>query len=746
MPPKILTRRDHLRSRSPSEIQFILITKQGTENSFLLPPEEFDTRIIEFIKYCPKDIIQLKDGIDFYEIAFRYGLNNPYDFNVIYDANVKFFLPDIKFRKQVKLFFIDLESKDIHDIISSLRMLHSPLHYYCLINENENTPHLLENVVGNPEEFIWSIIQDQQKIGEELGYPDLDINPSLFITYKKFIELHYFIPSRNNYLMMNSLIGNFITAPDNTSSKEELMQKVGEESSSAHKQPNSFTRQNIFVSQIKKLDYFLSVGLQENVLKKNMSTEALYAPIVLIAPFHNPDTAEFHGLPDTVEIKNILDSIQVEQTENYITQRMMKEDVKPEFFIGGMQYMQYLLAYLDDVAFLHASNWYSPVVRLPFKGKSIYRELSFFRTSAFAHLSNPKNRKNLQKTITRFSDVYKKSSISPQLEKIIKERNRQVIVMSDLPIEWLHLDGIPFSFTHDICRLPMAGFRGLMSLYAKNNQFAFTVSKDILKKTLVIFGSNEPAFLAWQNPCLALAKEKGFNAVYCNNIAAVREELAKYNPDFLIFDCHGSYDKKSSSTYLWIGNEKLTNEVIVKENITAPLVFLSACGTAPTYGTINTIANSFFENGCFSVTTTYMPVEINSSSILYLRLLNKLEMAAEKGLHKNWLEFASHVIRTSSVLEKFNLARFKSAREIDRKLREESEKALLDSLLFSRRRKLHNTINERIKKLSGIDVNTFENVIPEYLFYSNLGRSDLLYFETWLTAFREKNDAQISVL
>ncbi len=85
-------------------------------------------------------------------------------------------------------------------------------------------------------------------------------------------------------------------------------------------------------------------------------------------------------------------------------------------------------------------------------------------------------------------------------------------------------------------------------------------------------------------------------------------------------------------------------------------------------------------------------------------------------------------------------------KQVDSKLAKESAEALLDSLIFSKRRKLHDTINERIKKISGVDAGSFQNVIPEYLFYSNLGRSDLIFFESWLTDFRKKNEANLDLL
>ena len=38
----------------------------------------------------------------------------------------------------------------------------------------------------------------------------------------------------------------------------------------------------------------------------------------------------------------------------------------------------------------------------------------------------------------------------------------------------------------------------------------------------------------------------------------------------------------------------------------------------------------------------------------------------------------------------------------------------------------------------------FNQSIPEYLFYSNLGRADLIHFGIWLNNFRDKNGTDFS--
>lgn len=187
----------------------------------------------------------------------------------------------------------------------------------------------------------------------------------------------------------------------------------------------------------------------------------------------------------------------------------------------------------------------------------------------------------------------------------------------------------------------------------------------------------------------------------------------------------------------------MTPDLIVSNKIVAPLVFISACGTAPTYGYTNIIANAFFEIGALSVTSTYLPIAIDSGSILYLRLLNNLNIASNDAIHKNWLEFISHINRSSFIMEKYNIAFANVDNPTKKILKRENVSTLNDLLDFNKRREVFNSIDNRISKYANIIIKQTANIIPEYLFYSNLGRSDLIKFECWLDEFSKVNAVSI---
>ncbi|QHV95625.1 CHAT domain-containing protein [Spirosoma endbachense] len=738
-----------LRKRAFSEVHYIIITQEPPDELLITQPTEFSNEIINIIKKCPKDISQFIDAFTYYELSYKYLFNNGYNVSVLYDYYSKEFVQDLSNEIRLQLYFLDAKS-DLEETCKSLKYYHNHLRYYCIFNNEDNVDFELENTIEDHIDFykyIYDINKD--KIFTSLNIPLLDVN-----IYKKLSsnienKYEYFLPTINNYFLINSIIGNSPLV-DKEPSKEEFHKILALQSKKAMDKPNSFERQNLLVKQINIIDSIIGLALNEKLFKLSTKFQPVYAPLIIVAPFISPDLKVYKKIADSPLMELFVKSITTEQSENYVN--LQKNDSHNKLYSDNklivealslsMRYRQDKMLYLDDISFLHSSFWFSPTIRLPLSGKSIYRELSFFRAELHSNISRPNNRRNIKKVIIKFGKLLKERIISKKLEEIIKLRDRQIIVISDLPIEWLEIDGIPLAFTHDVCRIPETSPRVGMALYSSHSLFQYTIPKDILQKTLIIFGSDQKEFEVWRLECIALSKKKNFTIVSCENIQAVIDAVEKHKPDLLIFDCHGGYNSEEKSTYLEIGDERLTHEVIQNNHISAPIVFLSACSTAPTYGIVNTVANAFFQTGAFSVTTTYLPVEINAASILYIRMLNKLGEASNQILHKNWLEFISHIIRTSYIQTTYQKVREKV--KISKKdISSQNVDALVESMFFNTRRTLYTELSKNIRRLNQIDQAALDAIVPEYLFYSNLGRGDLLLFETWKDAHLINNDTTI---
>ena len=100
------------------------------------------------------------------------------------------------------------------------------------------------------------------------------------------------------------------------------------------------------------------------------------------------------------------------------------------------------------------------------------------------------------------------------------------------------------------------------------------------------------------------------------------------------------------------------------------------------------------------------------------------------------------VIRTSFIMEGFQVAIRKSGAELKEKLTQLNVTALHDSLFFDRRKEVFTSLDKIINSAIESDTSPFEEIIPEYLFYSNIGRSDLIRFEVFVDKFRSANQAE----
>ncbi|WP_292941386.1 CHAT domain-containing protein [Mucilaginibacter sp. 44-25] len=710
-----------------------------------IPPQEFNAPFLDFIKQVPKDILQLDSGLGYHELALRNDLDNPTRFHVIYPHNLNTLLKS-RGRDQITLFLVDMKTQALSQVIDDLTHFNSPLHYYLPFNIDKGEIPGLPNVIQSPGEFLHSLVLNQEQIFELLGIKTKPIMPQTPLFDKDALGFPPFVPAQTTYFIANQLLGNFSYDDDSAHIARNDEESLIEHSKGSLMNADTFERQQLIIREVEKIDSITLTGEDEKIVKKLHPTNTLLSPLVVLAPFQNPDLKHF-GKAKKDNKEDLLfvafqKALNFEQTRNYTNNLKFSEDLKEHRelvpLIGQLTTMK--SRYMDFVGFLHSSFRNSPLIRLPFQGRSLYKELSVFRTDAMHLITQPANGKNINKTIARFGQALASRTISPELKIGLKALNRQIVSMSDMPFEWLDLDGIPLAFSHDVCRMPETPIHGLMATFARNEQFAYTVPEDILSKTLVIFGSEENAFRIWQPLVIAMGVEMGFQCKVCLNASQAVMAIKENKPDFIIFDCHGGFDERTNSSYLMLGKEKLTGDLIVQHQLSAPLIFLSACNTAPTYGTIHPVANAFFEAGCLSVTSTYLPINIKTSTILYIRLLRNLRMAATIALHHNWLGFVAHTVRTSAIAEAFNFVR--STKKTEAEQQEiDAIQARTHTLLmsFHHRRQIYEELEHNLKKLSGKDQHIMSKLVPEYLFYTNLGRSDLVKFEVFTRNLKALN-------
>jgi hypothetical protein len=242
---------------------------------------------------------------------------------------------------------------------------------------------------------------------------------------------------------------------------------------------------------------------------------------------------------------------------------------------------------------------------------------------------------------------------------------------------------------------------------------------------------------------------------HCTSRSQLYALVKEFQPELLIFDTHGRFVANETGTELQIGDEFLNGDDVIAHLPQVPLVILSVCWGAPLYGCTNTIAHAFFEKGSFAVTTSLLPLEIFKGSMLYTRVLRNLRYASKTSIHSNWASFMSHNIRTSyfedmlsvvgrrfgsaAMVSQEDFVERKSAWQADTMLHDKRRSAFMDTLM----RVLSCVTPQFVEKARGLLKQ--HDFLPEYLFYTTLGRADLVTFECWDAKHREPDRTDILV-
>jgi CHAT domain len=471
-------------------------------------------------------------------------------------------------------------------------------------------------------------------------------------------------------------------------------------------------------------------------------------PIFIFAyPFHNPDYKKI--LKETsYKDKNssIIKAIQylnfIEQDiDNYCYTVELDSKDRQELLTQSILTKHRYALYLDLIGYLHSTFDLSPYIRVPMRGKSLNKYLVRLSPSQY------KKTNDVKSISSNIADIGKAlhDNLPNKIVSFLDQFVDGIFTISDLPIEWLLIDNTPLAFLCDVCRVPETISTNLFSQFKINCLQSFNVPKDILRKTLVVCGakSEDPIFKNYQMH--TDSKENGTTTYYKTAHIQSKKDffdlVNKVHPYLLIIDSHGDFKTQSEGSYIWIGDEKLTGEDIIKYLPQIPLVILSCCLATPIYGNSNTIAQAFFEKGSFSVLSTFCPISINTGFVLYSRILNNLESASKNGIHESWMNFISHNIRTSyfddflcAVLDKFgqqilDKEKYTITRTrwqikcMDRYSRHSAYKEIKEIILRCIQDENKSSVETFLTNIS---------LIPEFMIYTHLGRGDLIKFDSWI--------------
>lgn len=693
-----------------------------------IPMESVAQDALHEIGALPQNFEHFIYGCDYYSRILLSREYAGYDVVYVYDDNIDHFIAHSRYDKMnclVVLLLCDTNAKKAPFYNGKFGTLKWSNVLYYTASSFANLLHL-QPVVSCRTEFF-DFLYDYALANIAI---DWDNAPFSIPNAKDWYDYYYlFKPAHVNRKTLVGILGNWWQT--STQTKQEYLDEVITNSFDAQQKKDTYDRQQMLTNQILKF-HCIEQTMAHSIGKLPFFEDQFAPSLIMVLPYTSKDTVEHYksidtGMPFMNDLNHALvEVMKAEYTKNYTY------DIKPKnpalFTMMIKAYSMPRSNYYDIIGMLYASELFSPYIRLPFVGPSINATLNAVGLEALNKRRPDKVRKKLGKTMIGIGKAISAKVLAPDTIKMIRKRPSQIVAISDLPVEWMDIDGVPLGFSHDVCRIPETPIQSMLSLYMETHHFRYIIPKDLISHTLVIFGCNDDAFVKAQQSVVDLQPIAGFVIERCNSIGDVEAAVKKHKPQLIIFDCHGGVDEALHESYLKIGNERLYSKDVVARQISAPLIILSACVTGVTYNLVESIAHAFFQVGALSVTTSYMPVYVDESTLLYNRILMLLTEACTKPIHRNWLAFMSHVQRTSYLLQPLVEAS-KKGKTFDAEAMMLQTMTDAKSMMYSKRRSIFKGLsNSTIARKVNV---RYEDQIPHYMMYSTLGRADLIQFQSY---------------
>ena len=701
---------------------FVMLGKRTSPNTIaILPPLCMRHGLLQNLTTLPHNVYHYLEGCNYLQRVLWSGGQSGLHVDFIFNDSIMEPSLEHALSNGLNVFLICTDNNDelIEMNINLSRI--STKNCVFWIEPEKKDVFLMPRVITSPEEF-WALLFDyaqpiMRTVEEPLCVPLCGGN----------VKFPYFKPANITFFTLASALGNWglETMINAQIEKKQIEEKMQE----ALADMQSWARQEKNVDILVQLYGLCQDAYKTAPTKKLGFSNQNYPPMIIAAPYTNKDVRDIfkQKAHEETKMKAIDKVVELEQTPNYCY------DVKAVGFDLEFETMNTFiklfhasrLDFIDIVANLHCSFRFSPYLRLPIVCKSINTELSIVGAKRNNQLAYSKDRHAYDKAIHNVGYILSKKLLAPKTVKMLEQIPAQIVALTDLPIEWMEVDGVPLGFSHDVCRIPETPASGMLTHYGVARFYShYKIPEDILTKTLVVYGCREEGFKVWQDKADVAAQALGAKTEVCKSLKEFEDAIKKYKPELLIIDTHGGTDLINHQSYIYMGEEKVYPKDIVERRIYAQMIFISACNTAPCYNVVNTVANAFLEVGASAVTSSYLPLDVDESSVLYIRIMNQLNIAAKMNIHRNWLAFVSHILRTSYLMKP--LMEFaRDEKKIDPLL---TGKLNAISMMFENRSKMYRKLKNGEEIVEGLKYD-YSKAVPHYLMYTTIGRADLIEFD-----------------
>ncbi len=297
-----------------------------------------------------------------------------------------------------------------------------------------------------------------------------------------------------------------------------------------------------------------------------------------------------------------------------------------------------------------AASVMQPALRLP--NAVNFHTASLRDIEQHSSRNTPRARKLLQKTYRTMVEAIHRQ-IAPEIMHDLRTHTESITLVTDAPIEWLRVEGLPLMIRHDVSRIGMTPGNLMLQQCAFSR--LMVVNATDLDDVLVVraFAADDPIRGHLEHAVGVFGIERlRIRFVDVHDRAELVGCLNAFTGALVVFDCHGGHGGEDSHGWLNIGRDKVDPWQLAGEARIPPIAILSACSTFALAGSHASVANGLIRSGATSVVGTFLPVDSALSAIFVARLLYRIDafLPALRDLDRNfvtWRTLVSTFLRMS---------------------------------------------------------------------------------------------------
>lgn len=259
-----------------------------------------------------------------------------------------------------------------------------------------------------------------------------------------------------------------------------------------------------------------------------------------------------------------------------------------------------------------------------------------------------------------FSDVQDQlgAGVPQEIIDRVERSTWGVKAVTDAPIEWLSVQGLPLTLLRDVSRIPATPGDLTIELLSRHEPIRIPVedfadvlvvsafeegdSFDRIRQALDVTEAN------WSARVRIKFVRVGTQAEF---VAAIND----FEGPLMIFDGHGTHERNGQGKLL-LGNEEVDVWQLPSAVRVPPIVILSACDTHAADRHWPSVSNAFLHLGARTVLATLLPVGVMDGAVFIARLIFRLAgflpiAATANGRITRWSEVVGGMLRMQLVTD-----------------------------------------------------------------------------------------------